>query len=198
MYRPVALPLDRLLPLPALFRHQSRLHGQRHVGRVMVHAFRLLEATGQQDEGVRLWAAVYLHDIARTHDGRSDRHGGDAVTRLDELPEVRALFGEAGVREDDYDAIFTAVTYHSQPGEPAKGDPCWALTSLLKDADGLDRVRIFDLDERYLRWPQSKRMMVFAQRLFDCTDRLPEGAGYFGAVCARVEELERLDSTDSQ
>jgi hypothetical protein len=38
--------------------------------RVMVHAFCLLEATGWSEEAPRLWAAVYLHDIARTHDER--------------------------------------------------------------------------------------------------------------------------------
>jgi hypothetical protein len=65
----------------------------------------------------------------------------------------------------------------------------------LKDADGLDRVRLFDLNPRYLRWPQSKEMMEFARRLFERTDGLPEGADYFGAVCASVEELEQLAST---
>ena len=56
-----------LVPPPELFRHPSTLHGQAHVGRVLVHAFRLVAATGLVEETPRLWAAVYLHDIARTH-----------------------------------------------------------------------------------------------------------------------------------
>ena len=35
-----------LVPTPDLFVHPSRIHGQRHVARVMIHAFRLIEATG--------------------------------------------------------------------------------------------------------------------------------------------------------
>lgn len=31
--------------MPELFLHRSTLHGQAHVGRVMVHALRLIEAT---------------------------------------------------------------------------------------------------------------------------------------------------------
>jgi hypothetical protein len=187
---PVRIPLERLLPLPELFRHPSSVHGQRHVGRVMVHAFRLLEAASQEDEGVRLWAAVYLHDLARTHDGRCDRHGEDAVNRLGELPDVRALFDEAGVRDGDYDAIAAAVTHHSRPDELAKDHPHWTLASLLKDADGLDRVRLIDLDVRYLRWPQSKGMAAFAEQLFERTDALPEGPAHFEMVCHAVREIE--------
>jgi hypothetical protein len=82
---PIALPLARLVPPPELFAHPSTLHGQAYVARVMVHAFRLIAATGWSDEAPRLWSAVYLHDIARTHDGRCHRHGGDAMTRFADL-----------------------------------------------------------------------------------------------------------------
>ena len=58
-----------LVPAPDLFHHVSTLHGQAHVARVLVHGFRLIEATGWKEEAPRLWAAIYLHDIARTHDG---------------------------------------------------------------------------------------------------------------------------------
>ena len=43
---PIPLPLASLVPAAELFVHRSTLHGQAHVSRVMVHAFRLLEATG--------------------------------------------------------------------------------------------------------------------------------------------------------
>jgi hypothetical protein len=35
----------------------------------MVHAFRLIVATGWIEDAPRLWAAVDRHDLARTHDG---------------------------------------------------------------------------------------------------------------------------------
>jgi hypothetical protein len=114
---PVPLPLASLAPAPELFTHPSTLHGQAHVSRVLVHAFRLLDATGWSEEAPRLWAAVYLHDIARTHDGRCSRHGRDAMTKFETLPQLRELFAQGGVQESDYGVIRTAVTYHSRPDE---------------------------------------------------------------------------------
>ncbi len=107
---PIPLPLNRLVPPPSLFVHPSLIHGQSHVTRVMVHAFRLIEATGWVEEGPRLWAAVYLHDLARTHDGVCYRHGGDAMQQCGGREDLRALFAEGGVVEDDYPLIHTAVS----------------------------------------------------------------------------------------
>jgi len=170
MQPPLNLPLANLAPPTSLFTHASTLHGQSHVARVLVHAFRLIKATGWIEEAPRLWAAVYLHDIARTHDGVCYRHGGDAMKKLETLPHLRALFARAGVRDDDYPLIHTAVVHHSLPQELARAHPHWRLTSLLKDADGLDRVRLGDLDIRYLRNPEAKEMVGFAKALFEDTD----------------------------
>ena len=175
------IPLSdgELVPPPALFRHASRLHGQAHVARVLVHGLGLVAAIGCVDELPRLWAATYLHDLARRHDGISTRHGADAWARLATLPDVEALFARGGVRADDYPAIQAAVTMHSH-GEPTAGDPHERLIKLLKDADGLDRVRLGDLNPRYLRYPEARRMVQFAERLFDETDDvLPTGLDHF-------------------
>jgi hypothetical protein len=169
---PLPIPLADLAPPPSLFTHASTIHGQSHVSRVMVHAFRLIHATGWTEEAPRLWAAVYLHDLARTHDGVCYRHGGDAMKKFDTLPRVRELFARGGVTDDDYAIIHTAVVHHSIPKELERDHPHWRLTSLLKDADALDRVRIGDLDPTFLRNHQAHRMVGFAQRLFDETDRI--------------------------
>ena len=180
---PIALPLSSLVPGPELFTHPSTLHGQAHVARVMVHAFRLLAATGWTEETPRLWAAVYLHDIARTHDGVCYRHGGDAMMKFETLPEVRALFTRGGVTDSDYAQIRTAVVHHSLPKELDREHPHWRLTSLLKDADGLDRVRLGDLDWRYLRNPQAREMVAFAQELFLETNGLVRaGSDHFAEL----------------
>jgi hypothetical protein len=188
----ISLPLARLAPPPELFTHPSMLHGQAHVARVLVHAFRLLDATGWSEEAPRLWAAVYLHDIARTHDGGCFRHGRDAMTKFETLPLLRGLFAQGGVRGTDYGVIRTAVTYHSLPDELQRDHAHWRLTSLLKDADGLDRVRLGDLDPRYLRNPQARAMTGFAQALFEQTDGLvPAGPAHFAALWT---EAARIDS----
>jgi hypothetical protein len=188
---PVALPLESLAPLPESFTHASSLHGQAHVSRVMVHAFRLLEATGWSEEAPRLWAAVYLHDLARTHDGVCYRHGGDAMKKFETMPDVRALFAQGGVRESDYPAIQTAVVHHSLPKELDHDHPHWRLTSLLKDADGLDRVRLGDLDPRYLRNPESRGMVQFAEALFDQTNGIvPVGRAHFATLWKEATLIE--------
>ena len=66
------------------------------------------------------------------------------MKKFESLPHLRALFASGGVQEDDYAMIHTAVVYHCQPKELDRTHPHWRLTSLLKDADGLDRVRLGD------------------------------------------------------
>ena len=187
---PIALPLETLAPPPSLFTHRSTLHGQSHVSRVMVHAFRLIAATGWTEEAPRLWAAVYLHDIARTHDGVCFRHGGDAMTKLESLPHLRVFFASGGVQEDDYPLIHTAVVHHCLPRELDRAHPHWRLTSLLKDADGLDRVRLGDLDRKFLRNPQALEMIDFAAALFVETDGVvPNGERHFAELWPEAVRL---------
>jgi hypothetical protein len=174
--------------MPEMFRHPSTLHGQAHVTRVMVHAIRLIEATGQHEHGSRLWAAVFLHDLARTHDGVCYRHGADAARCLREEQSLQQRLAEARLTQSDYSAIEVAVTAHSARKEVARSHPHWPLIALLKDADALDRVRINDLDPNYLRHPEAKGMIAFAQALFDRTDGVvPTGEMHF----KRVWDLSR-------
>ncbi len=136
----------------------------------MVHAMRLVNATGQHALGPQLWASVFLHDLARTHDGTCHRHGADAAQRLRVEPDLQLRLTEAGLTEADYPAIEAAVTAHCAPKEVSRTHSHWPLIALLKDADGLDRVRLGDLDPRYLRHPEARAMVPFAQELFDTTD----------------------------
>lgn len=185
----IPVPDEELVPPPGLFLHQSRLHGQAHVARVMVHAFQLVAATGFIEETARLWAAVYLHDIARRHDGVAPRHGADAWKRLADLPDVRALFARGGVRDEDYPAIQAAVVCHSD-GKPPADHPHRRLMCLLKDADALDRVRLDDLDPGYLRHPEAREMVGFAERLYRTTNlTIPPSPGYFPPLWLTVQRL---------
>ncbi|MDH4064390.1 MAG: hypothetical protein OEW19_08310 [Acidobacteriota bacterium] len=77
-----ALPPSRVVPTSDVFWHPSQLRGQAHVSRVMVHAIRLVDATGQHALAPRLWAAVFLHDLARRHDGVCHHHGADTAGRV--------------------------------------------------------------------------------------------------------------------
>ena len=184
--------INPFVPLPEFFRHRSQLHGQSHVARVMVHALRLIEATGWEHEAARLWAAVYLHDLERTHDGRCLRHGADAVARWEKQLPLQAHILSGGVLERDYAAIAHAVEVHCLPDseEPERDHPDWPLVALLKDADGLDRVRLGDLDPAYLRLPPSHEMLEFAQQLFDQTNGvIPEGEDHFADLTVAADNI---------
>lgn len=174
-----------LIPTPQLFVHPSDVHGQRHVARVMIHAFRLIEATGWTHLATRLWGSVYLHDLARTHDGRCLRHGADAVERWRTSSTLADTLATHGLHFADEPGVQRAVTLHCKPNdlEPDRADPDWPLVALLKDADGLDRVRLGDLNPSYLRLPASPAMVDFAQQLYDDTHwSIPEGPALFGAL----------------
>lgn len=180
---PIDLPLADLVPRPEMFIHKSPVHGQAHVARTLVHAFRLIDATGFTAEAPRLWAAVYLHDLSRTHDGRCYRHGTHAAQRFATLPDVKQLFVRGGVSPEDFPAIETAVVHHCLPTELDRRHPHHRLTALLKDADGLDRVRLGDLNPNLLRHDEARAMVPFAQALFDETDDvLRPGADYFSKL----------------
>ena len=185
------VPLRDLVPLPDLFFRHGTTHGQKHVARVFVHALRLIDATGFVEERPRLWACVYLHDLARRHDGREPDHGQRSWTEYGCRWDLRRLFARGGVVEADYDAIRFAVAQHSLGPDPPRTAIHWRLVSLLKDADALDRVRIGDLDPRYLRNPAARSMVDFAHRLFgETVDLFPTGADYFERLWPVALEIE--------
>ena len=182
LVNPTGLTLGDLLPPPEFFAHQSSKHGVSHVARVMIHGLLLTEMTGHRDQALSLWAAIFTHDLARTGDGVCHRHGPDAARLLTTSHDVRARLFAGGVVEADIDAIAVAVSTHSH-GELPRDHPHYVLTALLKDADGLDRVRLGDLDPFYFRFPATKSLVPFAERLFTETNDIPPTSpGYLARI----------------
>ncbi|HEY7315567.1 MAG TPA: hypothetical protein VH643_39930 [Gemmataceae bacterium] len=151
------------IPRPHWFWMQppSHLHGRGHTTRVMVWAAVLTRGTEWFEPVV--WAAA-CHDLRRQDDGADPEHGFRAGawvrTRLQQmLPEPPA----------DLELIANACDWHVCPDRRSQWDhpTLW----LLKDADGLDRVRLGDLDKRFLRHEEARRRVGDAQRLFDATVR---------------------------
>jgi hypothetical protein len=187
LIKSIPIPLENVAPMPENFLHPSSIHGQEHVSRVMIHAFLLLQLTQQQHLSSQLWASVYLHDLARTHDGLCYRHGADAARRF---PEFQPLFQTAGLREEEGVCVRTAVAWHAVPREMHRRHRYAPLVHLLKDADGLDRVRLGDLNPRYLRYSESHALINFAQALFDHTHRKAKpGPEYFTWLWTHAQTL---------
>ncbi len=73
------------------------------------------------------------------------------------------------MQSEHWPMVKTAIIHHCKSHELTERDESFRLTHLLKDADGLDRVRLGDLNPKYLRTPQAHDLVNFAQSLFDFT-----------------------------
>lgn len=169
-FDPLAYPLE-----PAWFARPSSIHGVSHTRRVLIHAQAIAAARDLDPEWFQsVVLAAAWHDIGRTHDGWEPEHGANSVTR------VRSLRLDQGVDRQVLARTFFAMEWHSLPDHLAV-DAAAALKAghrpepgtmvrvlwLLKDADGLDRVRIGDLDPGQLRYEESAKLVDRARLLFN-------------------------------
>lgn len=148
------------------FDQRSSLHGIGHTYRVMVHAHELSITLNRSDLLYPVLAAAFVHDMARKHDGFCCHHGLWAVER--KVPLFKAFFMDHGVCDNDLALLSIAVENHSRPEELERNNPAYVATAILKDADALDRIRLGEnnLDQRYLRFKESKGLVGFARSLY--------------------------------
>ena len=114
----------------------SAIHGPAHIHRVL-----LLSALVCQGEGVGERMVRQVFRAASYHDVGRTFDGYDV---------------DHGAR-----SALRLASFHPQNLPRAL-----ELTRLLKDADNLDRVRLGDLDPRFLRHSSAKDLTGFAERLF--------------------------------
>jgi hypothetical protein len=142
-----------------LLQPPSSLHGRGHTARVMTWAAVLTHGTAWFEPVV--WVAA-CHDLRREDDGADPDHGFRAGAW------VRShLADELGDTPASLELIASACDWHVCPDRHAEWDH--ATLWLLKDADGLDRVRLYDLEPRFLRHAATKKWIADAQRLFEAT-----------------------------
>jgi hypothetical protein len=162
------LPVDFRID-PSWFDHPSSIHGKTHTIRVMILADRLYARA--LEEGLQVTAFLYrdlmtaalIHDLARKHDGLCREHGMWA--RNIKRPIAEKYFLGFTLPENDWQTIGEAVEAHSTR-DPEIPYPQGSLTALLKDADGLDRVRLKSApDPRYFRHSFTESYLDFAWEL---------------------------------
>ncbi len=151
------------------FERPRSIHGVKHAYRVLFHTLILCKLCKmpEPDKELLVLAALF-HDIGREHDGVCFKHGKRSVEKmvaLDLAPKDREA---AAISE-------FIITYHCIGDSQAESDlhaiptafrnRAWRLFNILKDADGLDRVRIGDLDVNFLRNPESARLSQLANEL---------------------------------
>ena len=166
-FYPLLLETYRTMDEDALYK--SRVHGSGHIHRVLLFAALIAWQEDLAEEDVRQYfhAACY-HDVGRTFDGFDLYHGARSALKLEELT------GKTGELLVELQA---AVTAHAHPDadmvtilksfQPKDYPRTVELTCLLKDADNLDRVRLKDLDAKFIRHESAKALVPFAWRLLD-------------------------------
>jgi hypothetical protein len=167
-FDPLAYPLE-----PEWFERPASIHGVSHARRVLIHAQAIAEARDLDPDWFEsVVLAVAWHDMGRTHDGREPEHGPNSVAKVKRLglaegvpPRIiaRTFFAMEWHSVSDYNAIDAAMAL--EPGHMPEPGTMLRVLWLLKDADGLDRVRIYDLDPGQLRYEESIKLMDRAWQL---------------------------------
>jgi hypothetical protein len=164
------------------FVHDSSLHGVRHTQRVHIHVRRLARGLSWDDADTELaLLAALWHDIGRTNDGWDPGHGEDSARRARKKQFLDVL------SPADAALVVFAIRLHSLPDELgeeearrlAEQERALRILWLLKDADGLDRVRLRGHDgpdPAQLRHTQTVVMIPFAKQLLKAVTDPPPTA----------------------
>jgi len=150
---------------PEYFDCNSSLNVFSHTKRVMIFVKELGKYLPYKRNVKLAYYSAFLHDMAKIPDELTDKHGEIAATK--KLPLFEKLFLKNGIIENELDEIAFAVTNHSLPNEVEKNNPYYITTAILKDADGLDRVRLGDLNPDYFRFKETKSLIPFATDLYN-------------------------------
>ena len=151
--------------------YQSVTHGVGHIERTMFFgAMIAMNERLNADETRDVLLCCSYHDIGRTDDRYDLDHGRKSAEMIGKGESLRSLFSEP-------EAAMAAIHAHSVPDDEAgdapviynvkKLDKSTLYTACLKDADNIDRVRIYDLDESFLRFPKTREMVPLAWWLLD-------------------------------
>jgi uncharacterized protein len=142
------------------------IHGLAHAGRVLVWSHVICSQLHEQGVAVDIevvrWAATF-HDVRRIDDGRDMEHG----IRAAEWLEGHSAPLTPNLDFQQWQQVIFCCRWHVHP-DSLIPDMTLELTCL-KDADGLDRVRLGDLKPAFLRTARAKELVSSAQQLYDAS-----------------------------
>ena len=155
--------------------YESHIHGQGHIERTMLLAAMIAEGEKLTEDEMKLCLlACSYHDIGRANDYLDRYHGTISANRISAgiIDDVIA-----DLSEDDTNILKAAICSHSDHDsnlsfyeriyDVKDHERYMKVAMTLKDADNLDRVRLGDLDEKYLRQKTSRELPGVAQWIFD-------------------------------
>lgn len=147
-------------------------HGDDHVMRTMIlGAYVAMGEKYTMEETWLLLMCCSYHDIGRIDDHYDEAHGPNAAKKIMN-GEVRAF---DRISKEHTAIAAAAISVHSQSDSSAEQyereydirdhELFMKMVCGLKDADNLDRVRLGDLDVKYLRTKTAKNAVDFAEGL---------------------------------
>ena len=158
---------------PGLFFDLDGGHGKGHTARVLklLSFISYLEKLDENERTILAYAGLY-HDIGRMDDSYNLTHGRMSYDKLISSD----LVSKIKLGKEDIEILRFIIENHCIPDKRGKAniiyynikdiDKALKLYYIFKDADGLDRVRFGDLDERFLRFNSSKKLVSAAKYLF--------------------------------
>lgn len=158
--------------------HKSELHGIAHNERTSLLglAIGILEGLNDRDLELLIEATKY-HDIGRLDEEEGDQAHGTISSELIEKVDIK-------LSEEEMKMIKTIFICHSMDDEKFDKvaekleiqdiERCRKIFEILKDADGLDRIRLLDngysemdaLNTNFLRTTTAKKMVAAAYELY--------------------------------
>lgn len=164
--------LERLQKKFRLFESPRGIHGISHTKRVLLHALNLAFELDLDEYDTKILATISnYHDIGRTNDDEDPYHGQESVKKI----SLFNLYGD-DFDNDEIEIMNAIIEVHCISDEEGYErinqlpellqERATTLFTVFKDADGLDRVRLRDLDSNYLRHNVSKERILFAEHLF--------------------------------
>lgn len=147
-----------------LFLHPYGDHGIKHTRRVLYLAFQLAKKYSLNPKEWKLLAlACCYHDIGRVNDITDYTHGRRSVNKCLKLKLPQAH----NLSDEEWEIVSDLMHYHAVPDShfTRNDQRILLLFKILKDADGLDRVRFNDLNIKYLRLPDSKGLIPMATKM---------------------------------
>lgn len=153
------------------FHNPSGVHGVKHIKRVLMNTLIMSYTDNLPSTDKRLLAyAAIFHDIGRTNDDYDLYHGKQSV---DKMKKYNLLPSE--LNKEERQILEFLMEYHAKPDDSGirrlkrtgikDKERALDLFKRFKDCDGLDRVRLGDLNQKYLRTETGKKMLLLAHQL---------------------------------
>lgn len=195
--------IESFIPLVDWFlvlKKKDTIHGMRHIIRVIIHSFFLLDVNKEFSPKYlkNALVAASIHDLRRRTDLMDINHGKRAARWFKNNVKLVEDEYEIQFSDNDIEEIFYAIHFHNTPYETIVSTENYQkykiLTDILKTADAMDRYRLPSLrlwiKEKYLSYIPPDQIKQIAYKLVVSSEtKFLEGLSNKESVLSTIKEL---------